>query len=84
MAFISICFHPIAIELSQKIDLSIFEYFNFFLRVFISRVWSTVVNIGSNINIVYEKDQTTSNKSNTKIELWNTTNDDISSEKLTL
>ena len=84
MAFISICFHPIAIELSQKIDLSIFEYFNFFLRVFISRVWSTVVNIGSNINIVYEKDQITSNKSNTKIELWNTTNDDISSEKLTL
>ena len=84
MAFISICFHPIAIELSQKIDLSIFEYFNFFLRVFISRVWSTVVNIGRNINIVYEKDQITSNKSNTKIELWNTTNDDISSEKLTL
>lgn len=84
MAFISICFHSIAIELSQKIDLSIFEYFNFFLRVFISRVWSTVVNIGSNISIVYEKDQITSNKSNTKIELWNTTNDDISSEKLTL
>ena len=69
MAFISICFHPITIELSQKIDLRIFEYFNCFFRVFISRVSSTVVNIGSNINIVFEKDQITSNKSNTKIEL---------------